>query len=86
MIKQITDIDPFEQERRYVLDNHSDLRRKYGTDYLALMGKEVIDHDESEIKLARRMETRFRSVPLLISTIDNILNPIEHCLPSPEAC
>ena len=79
-----TAIDEFEIARNYVRADEKELRRKYGDDYIAVLFNKDVDHDKDEIKLATRIEEKFRDKPVLIGTIDDILNPKEEHLPSPE--
>jgi len=77
-------VSQWREQRDYVIINQDSLRKQYGTDYLAVKDRRVVDHDKDEFALAKRMEVRFRKKFVLISTLEMILNPpVDHLL-SPE--
>ena len=74
----------FDEQKRYVTENQDAIRNQYGTDYIAVKDRKVIDHDKNEIALALRVEQQFRHELVLVSSLEDILHPhIDH-LESPE--
>ena len=74
----------WEEQRQYAIKNEDAIRQQYGTDYIAVKDCQVIDHDKDEFVLAKRIEEKFRDQIVLISTLENILNPKANFLESPE--
>jgi len=75
----------FERAKDYVRGNEAELRAKYGEDYLAIVDGEVIDNASDEFELARRMKKPpYRGRPILVTNIENVINPVVNELPSPE--
>jgi len=74
----------WEEQRQYAIKNQDAIRQQYGTDYIAVKDCQVIDHDKDEFVLAKRIEEKFRDQIVLISTLENILNPKANFLESPE--
>jgi len=61
------------EQKNYVIDNQVSIRKQYGTDYIAVKDKKVVDHDSDEFTLAKRMNARFKKSFVLISTIEKFL-------------
>ena len=70
----------------YVKQNESDLRKIYGTDYIAVMEDYgVIDRDNDEFKLAEWIQKNtYTEKFILISNIEDIINPKPIIMESPE--
>lgn len=68
-------LSQWEEQRQYAIKNQDVIRQQYGTDYIAVKDCQVIDHDKDESALAKRIEEKFRSEIVLISTLEDILNP-----------
>ena len=77
-------IEELEIARNYVKANGEELRRRYGADYIAVLSNKVVDNDKEEFALAERMERNYRDKSVLVGTIEGIVSPIKHELPSPE--
>jgi hypothetical protein len=78
------DLNALERERNYVIENQDAIRQQYGNSYLAVKDESVIDHDSDKFKLARRIEEKHRDQVVLISSLEDVLNPREVHLDSPE--
>ena len=70
----------------YVTQHQDGLRRTYGEGVIAVKGGEVIASGSDKFKLAKEMARKHPSEVILISTIENIVNPREFFLDSPEVC
>lgn len=57
--------------RKYVSENADALRQRYGSDYLAIGGNAVIDHDADEIELMKRTSSPGKGITY--GTIDHLL-------------
>jgi hypothetical protein len=69
-----------ERYKEYVRNNANDLRGKYGSDYIAVLNNQVIDHDKDQFKLAGRIKRNYRGTFVLINTLEDILNPKQRFL------
>ena len=56
--------------RRYVWTNADALRQQYGSNYLAISGNSVIDHDVDEIELMKRTSSSGKGITY--GTIDHL--------------
>ena len=65
---------------KYVRKHEQELRRKYGRNYIAVLGEAgVIDYDRNKFDLFGRIISRTHT-----ANIDDILKPREVHLPSPR--
>jgi len=74
----------WERNRDYVIANQETLRKEYGNKFIAVMNQEVIDSGENEFELAKKLYERFEKKHILISNIEEIVNPKVCHLESPE--
>jgi len=63
------------RERKYVLREQGTLRSQYGNDYIAVRNCQVVDHDKDKFELNKRVSPKFRGEFVLISAIEDIVNP-----------
>jgi hypothetical protein len=83
--REESSLEKFETQEEWVKENLEDLAIKYGiNEYLAVKNFEVIDHDKDQFKLAERIQRKYREQFVLISNIENILDPKVDHLESPE--
>ena len=79
---------PYRRMEEYVRTNQINLREQYGNKYLAIRvnGEEVsvIDSDEDEFKLARRIEGGSSRPRIFITNIESVTNPKVEENSSPE--
>lgn len=67
----------WEEAKAYVRENEQELRSKYGDNYVAVTPIGVIDYDESETELAKRVLGRSHmNVSPLITRVDEVFNPM----------
>ncbi len=77
-------IEYFEEQKKYVIKHQVSLRKIYGKNYIAIKDLEIIDNDPDQFNLAKKIDERFKDKLVLISTIEDIVNPRIVNLDSPE--
>jgi len=76
----------WEEQVAYVKANQDSIRKKYGSDYIAVQNGQVLDHDKDQFALARRIEGKVdrRDKFVLISTLEQVLNPEPEFMGGPQ--
>jgi len=67
--------EKYVQGYAYVIENEDELRDQHGSDYIAVFGRDVIDSDKDLGVLCKRLHDAGERGPLLINTIDKIIDP-----------
>lgn len=73
-----------EEAKQYITEKQDLLRRAYGDDCIAVREGVVLGSHDDKFKLAREMKGKFPEKSILISTIDDIINPQVTEIPSSE--
>ncbi len=70
----------FERAVAYVKENEQTLRIAYESEYIAVKDNCIVGHRKDRFELAEEIQRKFRKNFVLISTIEDILNPPEEYL------
>ncbi|MBI5804275.1 hypothetical protein HY450_03460 [Candidatus Pacearchaeota archaeon] len=71
--------------KKYALQHAEDIRKKYGDDYVAIhpTGR-VLGHNQDDFKLDEQVSIEFPGQAILITRYQDIINPREDGMDSPE--
>ncbi len=73
-----------EKQKDYVVSNKNALKQKYGGKCIAVRNCKVIDSDKNQVRLLRRTYKQYPRSVVLVSTIEECVNPSTAEVPSPE--
>ena len=63
-----------DEEWEKFLDNHSSYLQQYKGKYIAIKGEKVVDVDDDELQLIKRIDKKYPDVPILITKVDEGLD------------
>lgn len=78
------DLEKWRLNRNYVVKNKDLLRERYDGNYIAVYKRDVVDSDKNKFNLAGRISKTYPGRVVLISTIEDCVNPPNVDLPFPE--